>query len=73
MPVRQYRIRFYHGTNALLHIKQAIELQSGADAWVVNPIQPGGVGVGVGGTKTYRIFPCCAETACSRLMKLSDF
>ena len=21
----------------------------------------------------YRFFPCCAETACSRLMKLSDF
>ena len=30
-----------------------------------NPIQAGGGG--------YRFFSCCAETACSTLMKLSDF
>ena len=27
----------------------------------------------MGHNPPYRFFPCCAETACSRLMKLSDF
>ena len=34
-----------------------------------NPIQDGGTMC----PPPYRFFPCCAETACSRLMKLSDF
>ena len=32
---------------------------------LLNPIQAGGF--------LLQVFPCCAETACSRLMKLSDF
>ena len=31
------------------------------------------LGGGGGGAPPYRFFPCCDETACSRLMKLSDF
>ena len=35
----------------------------------------GGGGGGGGGRQcaSYRIFPCCAKTVCSRLTKISDF
>ena len=38
---------------------------------LVNSIQAGEGGGGGGGV--YRFLPGCAETVCSRLMKLSDF
>ena len=36
--------------------------------WSFNPIQAGGEHI----VPPYRFFPCCAETVCSRLIKLSD-
>ena len=38
--------------------------------YTINLIQAGGGGHIV---PPLQVFPCCAETACSRLMKLSDF
>ena len=45
------------------------DMEGNLNEWI-NPIQAGGGGYNV---PPYRFFPCCAATACSRLMKLSDF